>query len=110
MVNVNTDKLFFTILTQFTYVALYHGVLPLSSTFLFLLNFFLIFITEKMFSYITKRSLSQQAAGIEVWNDIFEIVAMLSVMGSAFITTYTTDALDFYTKSKELSLLVIIMA
>lgn len=110
MLNVNTDDLFFTLLTQFTYVSLYHGVLPLSSLFLLLANLAITGATERMYSNITKRQLSDQIGGIGLWNDIFETVGFLSIIGSAFITTYTSKSLDFYTNSKELSLLVIIAA
>ena len=63
-----------------------------------------------MYSLITKRSLTELIGGLGIWNDIFETVGLLSIIGSAFITTYTTESLDHYTKSKELALLVIIAA
>jgi len=84
------DGFYLTMLKQFTYVSLYHGILPLSSLFLFLSNLAVIFITERMYSYITKRSLSKQIKDIGIWNEVFEAVGLLCIIGSAFITTYTT--------------------
>lgn len=110
MIENNPDDLFFTLLIQFTYVSLYHGVLPLSSVFIFFSNLTVIFVTERMYSVITKRSLSQQISGLGIWRDVFETVGLLSIIGSAFITTYTTESLDHYTMGKELALLVIIAA
>lgn len=109
--NVSIDDFYFSMLIQFTYVSLYHGILPLSSMFLFLSNLAVIFITERMYSYITKRSLSQQIKDIGLWNDVFEAVGLLCIIGSAFITTYTTQSLDrYFDGNKELALLVIIAA
>lgn len=106
---LNVDDFFLTILIQFTYVSLYHGVLPLSSSFLCLSNLAVIFITERMYSYITKRSLSEKMSGIGLWNDVFQAVGLLCIIGSAFITTYTTTSLDrYFNGSKEIALLVII--
>jgi hypothetical protein len=108
---LNVDDFYLTILTQFTYVSLYHGVLPLSSSFLCLSNLAVIFITERMYSYITKRSLSENLSNIGLWNDVFQAVGLLCIIGSAFITTYTTTSLDrYFDGSKEIALLVIIAA
>jgi hypothetical protein len=57
--DLSIDGFYLSMLIQFTYVSLYHGILPLSSLFLFLSNLAVIFITERMYSYITKRSLSK---------------------------------------------------
>lgn len=109
--NVSIDDFYLSMLIQFTYVSLYHGILPLSSMFLFLSNLAVIFITERMYSFITKRSLSQQIKDIGIWNEVFEAVGLLCIIGSAFITTYTTQSLDRYTGgNKELALLIIIAA
>lgn len=110
MASINTDNLLFTLLTQFTYVSLYHGVLPLSSFFLLLANLAITGMTERLYSNITQRNLSEEIGGLGLWNTVFEIVGLLSIIGSAFITTYTTPSLDFYTKNKELALLIIIAA
>ena len=110
-INIQIDKFYITMLTQFSYVSLYHGILPLSSLFLFASNLAVIFITERMYSYITKRSLSQQMSDIGTWNDVFEAVGLLCIIGSAMITTYTTDSLDrYFDGNKEIALLVIIAA
>jgi hypothetical protein len=110
-INLKPDDFYQTLLLQFTYVSLYHGVLPLSSGVLCLSNLFLIFLTERMYSYITKRPLSEKMCNIGLWNDIFLAIGLLSIIGSAFITTYTTDSLDnYFNGSKEIALLVIIAA
>lgn len=109
--DLSIDGFYLSMLIQFTYVSLYHGILPLSSLFLFLSNLAVIFITERMYSYITKRSLSKQIKDIGIWNDVFEAVGLLCIIGSAFITTYTTQSLDrYFSGNKELALLVIIAA
>jgi len=110
-INISIDNFYLTMLIQFSYVSLYHGILPLSSSFLFISNLIVIFITERMYSYITKRSLSQQMSDIGTWNDVFEAVGLLCIIGSALITTYTTDSLDrYFDGNKEIALLVIIAA
>lgn len=110
-INVSIDKFYLTMLIQFSYVSLYHGILPLSSLFLFVSNLAVIFITERMYSYITKRSLSKQMSDIGTWNDVFEAVGLLCIIGSALITTYTTNSLDrYFDGNKEIALLVIIAA
>ena len=48
---------------------------------------------------------------IGTWNDVFEAVGLLCIIGSALITTYTTDSLDrYFDGNKEIALLVIIAA
>jgi hypothetical protein len=48
---------------------------------------------------------------IGTWNDVFEAVGLLCIIGSALITTYTTNSLDrYFDGNKEIALLVIIAA
>ena len=50
-------------------------------------------------------------SNIGLWNDVFQAVGLLCIIGSAFITTYTTTSLDrYFNGSKEIALLVIIAA
>lgn len=110
-IDTKLDDFYTTMMIQFSYVSLYHGVLPLCSTFVLLSNLVVIFITERMYSYITKRSLSKQLTGIGVLNDIFEILAVMCVIGAAFITTYSTNSLDeYFNNNKEYALLALLFA
>jgi Calcium-activated chloride channel len=106
----NVDDFYGTLMTQFSYVCLYHGIVPLSSVFICCSNLFIIFLSERLYSTINKRSLSQQIGTIGIWNEIFQTIGFISISGSALISTYTTDSLDSYLDSnKALALLVILL-
>lgn len=105
----NVDGFFLALTIQFGYVNIFHGVFPLSSLFIALSNLFIIFITERMYSTITKRSLSQQVESIGIWNQIFESIGFISVLASAFIAAYTTDTLDDYFDGNKATVLLVIL-
>jgi Calcium-activated chloride channel len=109
-VNYNVDEFFNSLMIQFSYVCLYHGVVPLSSLFICGSNMFIIFMSERLYSTITKRSVSDQVGSIGVWNEVFEMIGFASIVGSALISTYTTPALDKYLNNdKSLALLLILL-
>jgi Calcium-activated chloride channel len=70
----------------------------------------IIFLSERLYSTITKRSVSDQVGTIGVWNEVFEMIGFASIVGSALISTYTTPSLDRYLNNdKSLALLVILL-
>ena len=59
-----------------------------------LVNFFIIFITERMYSNITRRNLSKVIESIDIWNDVFNGISFISVLISGFITGFTAKGLE----------------
>ena len=109
-VTYNVDEFYKSLMIQFSYVCLYHGVVPLSCFFICGSNMVIIFLSERLYSTITKRSVSDQVGTIGVWNEVFEMIGFASIVGSALISTYTTPSLDRYLNNhKSLALLAILL-
>lgn len=103
------NKFYMALMIQFGYVNIFHGVFPGSSVIIVLANLFIIFITEKMYANITRRSLSKEMESIGTWNRVFEVIGFISVLASGLIAGFTSNSLDRYVRNDRFKVLLMIL-
>lgn len=87
------QKYYITLAIQYGYICMFSVVFPAASTISFLANLITIILTERLYSKVSRRSLSREMESIGVWNGIFEVVSFISAVVNASIVVFTSNGL-----------------
>lgn len=91
-------------LTQFAFNCFFTPYLIYAGTVSFIVNLFVIFLTVKIYTEVTRRPISRRTKDIGIWNDLYSIVGYLGVLyNAAVLVRKSRTVSDFfgYDKSSE---------
>lgn len=72
-------------LTQFAFNCFFTPYLIYSGTVSFIVNIFVVWLTVKIYTEVTRRPISRREKDIGIWNDLYSIVGYLGVLYNAAV-------------------------
>lgn len=111
------------LLTQFSFICFFAADFPYSGLVNFVLHIPIMLITIKMYTYVSRRTISKRSHGLGIWKSFYDTISYLGIIFNAYVlvrgtqsaairrlinrTGASTTELDFYVYNFQNILLVV---
>lgn len=93
MLNLSSaeEGLHTALLTQFSFICFFAADFPYSGLVNFVLHVPIMLITIKMYSYVSRRTISKRSVGLGIWKNFYDTISYLGIIFNAYVLARGTQ-------------------
>lgn len=95
--DLSEADLYSSLLIQFTFICFFSQFLVVSGFLSYLINLLIVVLTVKIFTKVSRRSISRNDSNIEIWNRFFDTISYLGIVFNAIFAVKFTNGLTSFT-------------